>query len=723
MISTSPASPSKNAFGSYHQYFLVIFFGGIGAIFNLFPIELAYNISLIIGNAAYILAASFLSPRLTTLTAFICVTPLYFIWGHPFGFITLGLEAWFISMLRAKGWYVLTADLLYWLLIGMPLTALLLWINVESVQGLMLFTVFKQTINAMLYTSLACILLFTFSDYFHSIKSAQPPLNKSLPKWLLSSFWSISAFFVISVSLFLTTGFGEAQRSQLVKELEINNNYITHIGNHYLQEHQVAMQTLASQLTGITNQKERQVILSEFHALYPGFLTMLIATDNGMLQLASPSAIIDKLAEEKLSVADRPYFIQAMKTQDVFVSSVFLGRGFGRDPIVAISAPIYLNKHADKPIGIVEGSLNLNKFELFDKVGQEQKQIKTIITDQNDRIIYASSDLQLKTLSELSFVERPSTQAPNLIALKLHEGKEGKYIHKQRELSNDWKIHSLIEHKVALKVIEEMYLVMFLTLFVILLAASFFAKQFSVHLSRPLTFVMGQLSKAKKTGDFLDVPYETPTEIQTLYQELKLSNQALLRHQEQLQQQVDNRTKELNQANKKLTEQANTDLLTGLFNRRYFSNSFTMLQSLLARNNSKMMYAIIDLDFFKKVNDTHGHLFGDYCLVETSKILKKFFSRDSDVVARFGGEEFVVISQCYDSQQLQARMEDLLKEVASHHFEGSGIGPIPITVSIGIVTGDAGYSIKEEDWFKLADDCLYQAKHNGRNQVKQLNLD
>ena len=714
---------NNNFFNEYNQYLLAIFFGCIGAICNFFPIELAYNISLIIGNTAYIIAASFLRPKLTLLAAFICVTPLYFYWGHPFGFLTLGLEAWFISMMRSKGWYVLTADLLYWLLIGMPLTALLLWMNFESVQSLMLFTVFKQTINAMLYTSLACILLFTFSDYFHSIKSAHAPLKKSLPKWLLSSFWSISAFFVISVSLFLTTGFGETQRAQLVKELEINNNYITHIGNHYLQEHQVAIQTLAFQLTGVINQKERQVILSEFHALYPGFLTMLIATDNGMLQLASPSAIVDKLIEEKLSVADRSYFIQAMKTQEVFVSSVFLGRGFGRDPIVAISAPIYLNKHADKPIGIVEGSLNLNKFAVFDTVGQEQKQIKTIITDQNDRIIYASSDLELNTLSGLSYAEIPAAKAPNLIVLKLHEGREGAYLHKQRGLPNDWKIHSLIEHEVALKVIEEMYLVMFFTLFFILLAASFFAKQFSVHLSRPLTFVMGQLSKAKKTGDFLDVPYETPTEIQTLYRELKLSNQALLHHQEELQQQVESRTKELNQANKKLTEQANTDLLTGLFNRRCFSKSFTMVQSLLARNNSKMMYAIIDLDFFKKVNDTCGHLFGDYCLVETSKMLKEFFNRESDVVARFGGEEFVVISQCHDNQKLKARMEYFLKRVAKHHFENNGIGPIPITISVGVVTSDAGYSVKEEDWFKLADDCLYQAKHNGRNQVKQLNLD
>ena len=108
-----------NLFFQGKQYLLALFLGAIGAIANLFPIDLAFNISLLIGNAAYIIAASLLPPRHTLFCALISVTPLYFYWGHPYGFLTFGLEAWFISTLRARGWYVLTADLLYWLVIGM----------------------------------------------------------------------------------------------------------------------------------------------------------------------------------------------------------------------------------------------------------------------------------------------------------------------------------------------------------------------------------------------------------------------------------------------------------------------------------------------------------------------------------------------------------------------------------------------------------------------------
>jgi diguanylate cyclase (GGDEF)-like protein len=516
----------------------------------------------------------------------------------------------------------------------------------------------------------------------------------------------------------LSTNFGEIQKAQLEKELEINNNYITHIGNSYLNEHQQALQSIAHQLSTTKDLSERELTLSKFHTLYPGFLTMLIASEDGGIDLASPRSIMDILAIEKQSVIDRPYFIHAMKDQKLFISSVFLGRGFGNDPIIAISAPLYSHDNNDTPSGIVEGSLDLGKFGLYDKIGHDEKQIKTIVTDKNNRIIYASEGLELETLSVFTYEIKMYRKESNLISLLSAKNSEELFIHKQTQLMNDWKIHSMIKHKFALKIIEDMYLVMFLTLFVTLLTASFFAKRFAIHLSRPLAFVMKQLSKAKKTGDFKDVPFETPTEIEELYQELKVNRLALLQNQDELQEQVLKRTSELNQANRKLTEQAHTDTLTGLYNRRYFAKHFVMMQSIFSRNKSQLMYAIIDLDLFKQINDTHGHLFGDYCLIEISKVLKRFFNREADIVARFGGEEFVVVSQCDDIDLLVERMDKLLEYIANYVFKDGSIGPVKLTISMGIAVGDASYSTEQEEWFSVADKCLYDAKHNGRNQTK-----
>jgi diguanylate cyclase (GGDEF)-like protein len=706
-----------NLFIHENPYFLAVFFGVLGAAVNLFPVELAFNISLVFGNTAYVLAASLLRPHLTFVCAIITAIPLYYHWSHPFGFFLFGTEALFISMLRARGWYVLTADLLYWLLVGMPLAALLVWENTEPNQSIHLFTILKQPINAMFYTSLACILLFTFHDYLQSFKSYQPPLLKSLPKWLLYSFWSISAFFVMSVALILSTSFSQFQQAQFDEELKVNNNYIAYISNQYLAEHKAAINNLAYHISEESDAFKQQEILNHFHQLYPGFLTMLITSEQGKVEVSSPISMINKLNGDYVYVKDRPYFAEAIKQEVLFVSEVFVGRGFGADPIVAISAPIYDKSFSDNPSGIVEGSLNLRDLIFFEQLGHDSNHMKTVVTDNENRIIYASDSLGLNTLSNFELSRYTDLNTANLIKLTNEVGDVVLFVHQEAKLDNSWKIHSLIAHDATLKIVEDMYLVMFLTLFLILLCATFFAKKSAIHFSRSLSFVMEQLSKATKADDLKEIPYETPTEIDELYHELKVNRQVLLNNQVALQQEVSNRTKELELANRKLTEQANTDALTGLHNRRYFEKNFALMQSILSHNNSSMMYAIVDIDWFKKINDTYGHLFGDFCLMQIADMLKAFFNRDADIVARFGGEEFTVVSQCQDIEMLKDRMEQFVHKIAIHQFKQMPIGPVHLTISIGVMVSEANFSHNQDAWFSLADSCLYEAKNKGRNQT------
>ena len=714
MINTRLKSPPSSRAS---QYLLALFFAAIGLLINLFPIELAFNISLVMGNTAYIIAASLLRPGLTFFCALICVVPLHFYWGHPFAFLTFGLEAWFISSLRSRGWYIITADLLYWVIIGMPLTAFLILVNENSSQSYLLFSTFKQIINAVLYTSLAAILLYTFGRYFQKINSAHPPLVKSLSEWLFSSFWSISAFFVITISLVLAGTLGALQRDHFDKELTINNGYINYTGNGYLHEHHRGIENIAEQLSHLTSQTEKQHALSKFHRLYPGFLTLLVTSDDGLIEIGSPVDFIKKLKGSERYVDDRPYFTEAMKGQETFVSSVFLGRGFGTDAIIAMSTPLYDSHNKSLPLGIVQGALDLSDFGLYGKQGHDKNNINIIVTDKENQVIYASPRLGFEVLSVLKYESEYLKNSPHLIKLWTGEDKGTVFLHKQSTLINGWKVYSLVEHNIILSSIEKMYLVIFMTLCVILFSVSFFAKKFASHISRPLAFVIDQLSKAKKTGDFSAIPYEAPIEIEILYQELKVSRQALLNNQAELQQQVFHQTEKLKQANNKLTEQANTDPLTGLYNRRYLEQNFTVMQSVLSRNDAGFMYIIIDLDFFKNINDTYGHLFGDYCLTEVANILNDFFYRDSDTLARFGGEEFVIIAQSDDVELLRSRIETLRLKISNHHFEYQLIGPVKITISVGIAVGKARCSTQQDFWLAIADKCLYLAKNNGRNQT------
>ena len=706
---------SSNEQKSTSSLVFAIILGAIGAAINLFPIQLAFSISLLLGNVVYIIAASTLRPAHVVLCALICVTPMYFYWGHPYGFLTFGLEALFVSMLRARGWFIITADLLYWLVIGMPLTALLIWINLEPVQSIIIFGSIKQALNAVLYTSLACILLFSLHGYLKRFSAYQPRLEKTLPSWLLYSYLSISGFLVISLSLVLTTGIEKFEHKQLERELSISNEYVAYISQTYIEEHQRAISNIAFQLSKLPDLQAQQSVLAQAHKLYPGFLTMIIADKQGMINNASPVELLSTLKKTERSVADRDYFTAAINEQSVYVSPVFLGRGFGMDAIVAISAPIYSAGTDAKPTGIVEGSLNVSMLGKYDVNGLDKK---LIVTDQYNHVIYASDGLGLVPLSKYQFIDGSRRGFTNLLRIVLPDGNSERFLYKKASLPNGWQVYSLIEHSVLLKITENMYTIMFIMLFIILLVASFFAKQFANYLHRPLAFVMEELSKPRDRDDFQEIPYETPVEIDQLYHELKIRSRALLNHKAHLQELVEQRTEELNQANLKLTEQAHKDMLTSLYNRRYFDKHFVMMQSILSRSSASLMCVMVDIDHFKRINDSYGHLAGDACLIETARILASFFTRDTDVVARFGGEEFVVISPCRNNLMAEQHLESFREHVAATVFKQQDNTEIKLTVSIGAVVGDANFSTSQNVWLEAADKCLYQAKSSGRNNTK-----
>ena len=124
---------------------------------------------------------------------------------------------------------------------------------------------------------------------------------------------------------------------------------------------------------------------------------------------------------------------------------------------------------------------------------------------------------------------------------------------------------------------------------------------------------------------------------------------------------------------------------------------------------------MIDIDFFKVINDTYGHQSGDKVLTRLSEILKKTFPRKTDFVARYGGEEFTVIFSEDDARIGTMLAERLCKIVRESKFETDDNRDIQVTVSIGVAEKHADESI--EAWMKRADVALYNAKESGRNAV------
>lgn len=161
-----------------------------------------------------------------------------------------------------------------------------------------------------------------------------------------------------------------------------------------------------------------------------------------------------------------------------------------------------------------------------------------------------------------------------------------------------------------------------------------------------------------------------------------------------------------------VTAMANIDFLTGLNNRKFLFDAGRKLFASQLRGDLKLTAAIMDIDFFKKVNDTYGHDGGDAVLKHFAMLLGRRF-RGSDVVARFGGEEFCVLLVNMDvtkaADLLNAFREDVAATPAAH-----GTLQIPCTVSIGVNTGETATF---EELLKGADERLYLAKQQGRNRV------
>lgn len=157
-----------------------------------------------------------------------------------------------------------------------------------------------------------------------------------------------------------------------------------------------------------------------------------------------------------------------------------------------------------------------------------------------------------------------------------------------------------------------------------------------------------------------------------------------------------------------------TDGLTGLYNRRHFEYNIEREYLRTKRYPCDLSLAILDIDFFKKVNDTYGHQFGDYVLKEISDILALSF-RKTDMIYRYGGEELTIILTETSLENALIPLERLKDKIAHHNFCYNG-EEANITVSIGVSTNFAGIT-DEKNLVETADKALYKAKQDGRNRV------
>lgn len=165
-----------------------------------------------------------------------------------------------------------------------------------------------------------------------------------------------------------------------------------------------------------------------------------------------------------------------------------------------------------------------------------------------------------------------------------------------------------------------------------------------------------------------------------------------------------------------LARLSNTDVMTGLYNRRYFDQALELEWKRSGRNKSILSVIIFDIDHFKNINDTFGHQAGDKYLRKMAPSLDAVFKRDYDIVARYGGEEFIVLLPGISAENSRQLAEQVRKNIEALIVRYQG-KKLTTTVSAGVMCCIPDYNTSSDYIVSCADKALYEAKHTGRNMV------
>ncbi len=227
---------------------------------------------------------------------------------------------------------------------------------------------------------------------------------------------------------------------------------------------------------------------------------------------------------------------------------------------------------------------------------------------------------------------------------------------------------------------------------------------------------------------FFDLPQEQIPPYSEILEEskaelekLSISYALLLRQLKEEKKRVEELARRLKAANEKLRKLSILDGLTELYNHRYFQERLHEEFERARRYKRNLSVIMIDIDHFKKINDTYGHLFGDFVLRELARIIKENL-RKSDIAARYGGEEFAIILPETEIQGATTLGERLRRKVEEHTFQMDGIS-VKVTISLGVASIFPARTKKTpRDLLETADKALYYSKTHGRNRLTAVNI-
>ncbi|MCL2605517.1 MAG: GGDEF domain-containing protein [Defluviitaleaceae bacterium] len=185
----------------------------------------------------------------------------------------------------------------------------------------------------------------------------------------------------------------------------------------------------------------------------------------------------------------------------------------------------------------------------------------------------------------------------------------------------------------------------------------------------------------------------------------------------------DRTTRTLNTSKHDLLDKVHFDVLTEIYNRRFLDENLARIIKSISRSGGELSVLMMDIDYFKKYNDTYGHSEGDACLKAVAEVITASLARADDFAARYGGEEFCVVLPNTDEGGARLIARKILENIRTKGIpHEKNKAAECVTVSIGAVTSVAAHTQTGDDYIRQADMALYKSKRNGRNQYTYIDF-
>lgn len=427
----------------------------------------------------------------------------------------------------------------------------------------------------------------------------------------------------------------------------------------------------------------------------------------------------------------RPWYLKAVEVGAPTLSSVYSHFVF-REPTITASYPIYDTD------GLLIGVFGVDY--LLSWLGETLRDLpfgasgQVIVTDEEGMMIATSADIQTYKVvdgaSKLivgTEIDNPIIQATlaqpltiiekNLIDFKIDGKKYYAGASVFQEYGVKWTIYVVSAEDDFLSDVKKATTQSTIILAIAFLISIFFTSWVAGRVTKPI-ITLSMAAEELASGNLVHIPDDgRQDELGKLTRSFNKMGVQLTNMVANLEEEVAERTKELEERNEALKRLSFTDGLTGIANRRKFDETLQNAWNMALRHNRLIAMFMMDIDLFKYYNDTYGHPTGDECLKSIGRELQHRVRRSSDLVARFGGEEFVVLLQDVEIEHIEAYADEIRTSIEALEIEHASSPYHFVTISIGVAFMTPDIEGAPENLIKMADQALYQAKAKGRNQV------